>query len=132
MSDYPRMLYRKSEDAAEVFGLKCETTVADSGESERDLMTDGWARTPFEAHGVDAPKADPIDEEPPLDDEKLGLLDEIDQLRREVSDLRERIATAGRERDQAIKDAAEAQTLLSEATKPAEPPKKEKLGIKAD
>jgi hypothetical protein len=123
MSEFPKMIYRKGGEA-EIFGLKCETSTVESDAEEQEATTDGWHRTPFEAHGVDPPKADPVEETAPESDEKLGLLDEIDELRREMSELRTRLVAAEKERDEANK-------LLAEATSPPEPPKaKETLGIK--
>lgn len=132
MSDqYPRMVYRKGGDQ-DVFGLKCETSIVETAQEERDLAADGWARTPFEAHGVEAPKPDPLEDQP-ADDEKIGLLDEIEQLQRDISELRDQLKAAEIAGEQSAKELAEARELLAEAAKPADKPKpKETLGIKAN
>jgi hypothetical protein len=131
MSEWPKMLYRAGGDD-EVFGLKCETRVADTQGDEIDLADKGWFRTPFEAHGQDAPKADPVEDVPPVSDDQLSLLEEIDQLRRDVTELREQLAAAEGQRAATAKELAETRELLSEATKPAEKPKgKETLTVKS-
>lgn len=143
--DYPRMLYRKGGED-EIFGLKCETrTVEDAEEEKFFVKGEGWARTPFEAHGVDAPKPDSIEDAAPDDDEKLGLLNEIedirDQLKASETALaaeRDRAAKADEDlkaeiaaHEQTRKELKETADLLADATKPAEQPKKLTVPTKA-
>jgi hypothetical protein len=127
---YPRMIYRQGGDE-DVFGLKVETSIVETLEEEQRLIADGWALTPFEAHGVEPPKADPVEEEPPLANEELALLDEIEGLQRTIAELRDALAAAEEDRTAAVRDADDLRGMLAEATKPAEKPKKETLGIKA-
>lgn len=130
MSNYPRMLYRKGGED-EIFGLKCETSIVEGADEEKAAYLEGWARTPFEAHGVEAPIADSTEDAPPLDDEKLGLLDEIEALQREVSELREQLAAVEGERESATKELGETKALLDEVTTPKVDKKTLTVGAKA-
>jgi hypothetical protein len=136
MSEFPKMMYRKG-GGEEIFGLACEMRVADTAEDESDLLQDGWCRSPFEAHDVEAPKPDPIEEtSSPLDVEKDALSGEVAQLTQDLDTLqRERVGLAeelNREREahEATKaKLAETEAMLAEATKP--PAKaKETLSVK--
>jgi len=121
MSDWPRMLYRKG-DEIEAHGLKCDTFVVDSAEEEREAK--GWHRTPQQAHGEK-----PVDDEAPCsDDEKLGLMQEVDELQTKLK-------STEAERDAAWKAADELRAELSKVDRDGDGKvggSKPKLTIKAD
>lgn len=84
MSDYPRMLYRKGNpQSPEYHGFHCDTlTVEDAEEEQFYSKSEGWRRTPAEAHGKE-PEA--IVPDTP---EAKEIQDERDALASEVADLR--------------------------------------------
>jgi DNA repair exonuclease SbcCD ATPase subunit len=114
MSDHPRMLYRKGgKDSPEYHGLRCDIRIADDRDEELSLANEGWRRSPAAAYGepeqADTPTAE-------TDDERQGLLQEIEDLRKqlaekptdeavadlykEMDELRARAAAAEKERDE--------------------------------
>jgi hypothetical protein len=116
MNDYPRMMYRKgAEDSPELHGLHCETMLVDSAEEEQAAKADGYARSPHEAHGLEPPK--PETDEPEAaslsDDERNGLLQEIEDLHRSIADLRKQVDDLTAERDAAIKERDESRELIA-------------------
>lgn len=129
MSDLPRMLYKKGDEtAAELHGLRCDTMVVDSAEDEAAALSDGWRYTPAEAHGKTPLKAKPVAADGTAEDERNGLLQEIEQLHKQIVELDQRVAAAEKERD-------ETRELLKafDADGDGKPGgSKPKLGIKTD
>lgn len=110
MSDYPRMLYRKGTSrSTEYHGLPCDTMIVDSAEDEQyHAKSEGWRRTPAEAHGKQPEAITPdTPEAAALQDERDGLLQEVETLKadkesltKERDELKTALAAAQKERDE--------------------------------
>lgn len=104
MSDFPRMMYRKGKET-KVHNLDCDTRiVADDGE-ETKALSEGWALSPAEAHGVwpdkeGEAKADPDNLAPTPDEYKTR----ISELEDQIADLNVALA----EKDKLIEASTEA------------------------
>lgn len=146
MSDHPRMLYRKGGDD-EYHGLRCKTHIAEDGDEERRLAKEGWRRTPAEAYGQEQPTDDAQSADlAAANDEREGLLQEIEDLRRQLSekpsdkavaDLYKEMDDLRAERDAAVKERDETRELLAAFDrdndgKPGGSKPREKLGVKAE
>lgn len=130
MSDYPRMLYRKAgEDAPELHGFHCDTMIVEDADNEEYFTkTEGWRRTPAEAHGQEPEVVVPdTPEAKELTDERDGLVQEVedlkadnDRLGKQLGDLTNENDDLRRQIESLTKDRDDLVAQVEELTKPAE------------
>lgn len=125
-----KMLYRKgNSESPKIHGLHCDTMTVDNGQDEQSAKSDGWHESPAEAHGqAHASTVADTDEGKALQDERDGLLQEVEQMKADHEALAKRFEAMSKDRDTLSahiddlnKERDELNAQIAELTKPADP-----------